>query len=118
MRWVNKYLRISFILWIAFVFLFANFEFLHSHKFAIAIYFNNDLGAEQFFVNSHRIYFGLQKCLLEIFVKSLQIGFFFGNKGIFFDSLFLDHSIRIFNFPLLQNRVQLPITRAPPVFFS
>lgn len=118
MGWVNKYLKISFVLWITFVFLFSNFEFLHPHKFTIAIFFNNYSATEQFSTNSHYIYFGFQKCLLEIFVKSLQAGFFFRANDIFFEHLFLDNRLYTFNFPLPQNQFQLPISRAPPTFFT
>jgi hypothetical protein len=118
MRWIIKYLRIFFILWMTFVFLFANFEFLHLHKLTISIPAHNCLGIEQSSINNQSIYWGFQNCLIETFVKSLQIGFtFFGGKSFFFHNSYLNNCICLFKFPLLQNQVQLPTPRAPPILF-
>ncbi len=115
MRWIIKYLRVFFILWITFVFLFSNFEFLHLHKLTISIPVSNCLEIEQASVNNQNIYWGFQNCLIETFVKSLQIGFLlFLDKSLFFRH-YLNNCIYLFKLPLLQNQVQLPALRAPPI---
>lgn len=118
MKWTTKYLKIIFTFWITFVFLFSHFEFLHLHKLTISISTNNHLGIEQHSINNNNIYFGFQNCLIETFIKSLQIGFLFGTKSFFFNTSFLGDGIPIFKFPLLQNQIQLPTSRAPPTLLA
>lgn len=114
MERIVKYSRIFFLWWITFVFLFSNFEFLHSHRLKISIPTNNQYAITQFHKSIQNIFSGLHTCLIETFIKTLQFGFFFDNLELFFETVISNYNINLLKFSLAQNQIQLPIPRSPP----